>query len=234
MTRKWMFPILALVLALATAGEALAKEQFAYSVKFVCGYNPTNVGLSLDGKSEGEPPVKFGNYATEINIVWPEIYLEGETAFVFKHLLVLVDRGVPVGREPKVVPAHAYVDSVQLTSLSGTMDDCNRIAELLWGTVPTPYPLTIGYLVITSTHELDVTAVYTSQACSNWVNSPIRLDCLDNTGRQMGVSTSIDVRKVEGRKLLFPPPPPTGAAAPAIAPPAPPAAPTSPKISPKR
>jgi hypothetical protein len=66
---------------------------------------------------------------------------------------------VPVGREPKVVSAKTYFDSVQLSSLSGTMDDCNRIAELLWGAVPTPYPLTIGYLILTSAHELDVTAV---------------------------------------------------------------------------
>src|SRR5262249_5177774 len=156
-----------LILILTATGEALAKEQFAYSVKFVCGYNPTNVGLSLDGKSEGEPPVKFGNYATEINIVWPEIYLP-DTVFIVKHLLVRLDRVVPVGREPRVIPARSYIDSIQLTSLTGTMDDCNRIAELLWGAVPTPYPLTIGYLILTSTHELDVNAVYTAEACSNW------------------------------------------------------------------
>ena len=195
-----------LVLGLAGAQGAWAKEQFSYSVKFVCGYNPSNLGVSANGVTEGEPSVKFGNYATEINLVWPEIYLQ-ETNYVFKHLVVLVDRGKPVGREPNVVPARSYIDQVQLTSLTGTMDDCNRIAELLWGAVPTPYPITIGYLVITSTHELDVTAVYTAEACSNWVVSPVKLDCLDPTGKQQGVSVSIDVEKVDGRKLAFPPAP---------------------------
>jgi hypothetical protein len=201
--KRLMFVCAAIALGLASAQGAWAKEQFSYSVKFVCGYNPTNVGVSLGGVSEGEPSVKFGNYATEINLVWPEIYLN-ETNYVFKHLLVLVEKGFPVGREPKVVPARTYIDGVQLSPLSGTMDDCNRIAELLWGAVPTPFPLTIGYLVITSTHELDVTAVYTAETCSNWAFSPVKLECLDPTGRQQGVSVSIDVEKVEGRKLAFP------------------------------
>ena len=203
MKMKRMLACGMLVLGLAGAQGAWAKEQFSYSVKFVCGYNPTNLGVSATGVTEGEPSVKFGNYATEINLVWPEIYLQ-DTNYVFKHLLVLVDRGKPVGREPNVVQARSYIDQVQLTSLTGTMDDCNRIAELLWGAVPTPFPLTIGYLVITSTHELDVTAVYTAETCSNWAFSPVKLECLDPTGRQQGVSVSIDVEKVAGRKLAFP------------------------------
>lgn len=208
MLRKWTVLILVLVLGLAGAGMASAKEQYAYSVKFVCGYNPDNVGTLSNGLRGGEPPVKFGNYATEINLVWPEIYLTdptvGDRAFVFKHLVVLVDRGVPVGREPNVAPPRAYIDRIELTSLSATMDDCNRIAELLWGAVPTPFPLTIGYLVITSTHELDVTAVYTSQACSYWSKSPARLDCIDPSGALTGVSSSIDVERIPGRKLIIP------------------------------
>jgi len=203
MKMKRMLLCAMLALGLAGAQGAWAKEQFSYSVKFVCGYNPTNLGVSVDGKVEGEPSVKFGNYATEINLVWPEIYLH-ETNYIFKHLVVLVDKGKPVGREPNVVPARSYIDSIQLGPLSGTMDDCNRFAELLWGAVPTPYPLTIGYLVITSTHELDVTAVYTAETCSNWVNSPEKLECLDAHGQQQGVSVSIDVEKVDGRRLAFP------------------------------
>jgi hypothetical protein len=207
-----MVLVLILVLGLVAAQGVWAKEQYSYSVKFVCGYNPDNLGVSLDGKREGEPPVKFGNYATEINITWPEIYFT-DTNYVFKHLLVLVDKGVPVGREPKVVDAKAYIDSVQLRPLSGTMDDCNRIAELLWGAVPTPYPLTIGYLIITSVYDLDVTAVYTAETCSYWVKDPVRLTCLDPDGRQMGMSISENVVHVDGRKLSFP----SGAAAPAEA-----------------
>jgi hypothetical protein len=204
--KKWTFPIpvLALGLALALAGPAAAKEQYSYSVKFVCGYNPSNVGQSVTGKAEGEPSVKSGNYATEINLVWPEIYLGEERAFVFKHLVVLVDQGRPVGREPNVAAPRAYADSVELPSLSATMDDCNRIAELLWGAVPTPYPLTIGYLVLTTTHEIDVTAVYTAQTCSYWSKSPEKLECLDPEGQSTGVSVSIDVEKVTGRLLQLP------------------------------
>jgi hypothetical protein len=206
MSRKWIFPVLTLALCLIGSQAATAKEQYVYSVKFVCGYNPVNVGLSSAGTTAGEPPVKFGNYATEINIVWPELYFAGDptkTAFVSKHLIVLVENGRPVGREPNVIAARQYADSIFLTGLSGTMDDCNRIAELLWGAVPSPFPLTIGYLVLTSTHEIDVTAVYTSQACSQWSKSPLKLECLDANGAATGVSNSIDVERIEGRKLAF-------------------------------
>ena len=207
MSRKWIVSILILVLGLAGAGMASAKEQYVYSVKFVCGYNPDNVGISVSGAKEGEPSVKFGNYATEINIVWPEIYFANDphySAYVSKHLVVLVDRGRPVGREPNVAPGKLYADSIFLPAVSGTMDDCNRIAEILWGAVPSPYPLTIGYLVLASTHEIDVTAVYTSQACSYWSKSPDRLDCLDPNGASTGVSSSIDVERIPGRKLIIP------------------------------
>lgn len=207
MCRKCLVPALLLVLALWGAATASAKEQYVYSVKFVCGYNPENLGINMNtGAKEGEPPVKFGNYATEINIVWPEIYLTGpnDQAYVSKHLVVLVDRGRPVGREPNVAPPQRNADSITLTSLSGTMDDCNRIAELLWGAVPTPYPLTIGYLVLASTHEIDVTAVYTSQACSYWTKSTTKLECLDPNNNPASVSNSIDVERIPGRKLIIP------------------------------
>jgi hypothetical protein len=203
MSRKWILPILALVLFVIGAQAASAKEQYVYSVKFVCGYNDTNLGLDATGKQAGEPPVKFGNYATEINIGWPEIYVGERKVFIGKHLIVLVDKGKPVGREPNSIPAKQYIDTIELSGLSATMDDCNRIAELLWGAVPTPFPLTIGYLVLTSTHEIDVTAVYTSQACSYWTKSPEKLECLDPNGTAVGVSNSIEVEKIEGRKLLL-------------------------------
>src|SRR5262245_44058774 len=53
LNRMLVYAVIAL--GLAGAQGAWAKEQFSYSVKFVCGYNPTNVGISLEGKSEGEP-----------------------------------------------------------------------------------------------------------------------------------------------------------------------------------
>jgi hypothetical protein len=204
MSKKSLCLVAFLVVGLLGAQGASAKEQFSYTVKFVCGYNPTNVGMSSDQtRSEGEPPVKFGNYATEINITWPEIY-SLDVNDVFKHLMILVDKGVPVGREPRVVDSRQYIDHVQLRPLQGTMDDCNRIAELYWGAVPTPFPLLIGYLTITSVFELDVTAVYTAETCSNWVQSPDKLQCLDTTGQHQGVSISESVERVPSRRLIIP------------------------------
>ena len=201
--KPWMSAILALVIALVAAQAASAKYAYSYAVKFVCGYNPTNLGIDEAGNSTGEPPVKFGNYATEVNIYNFNIYENTGapiTATIEKRFIVLVKDGFPVGREPKVVDPSGY-DYIELKTSQSTMDDCNRIGQILWGKAPTPFPLTIGYLVILSTIELDVTAVYTSQACSNWVNSPEKLQCLDESGRQQGVSSSIHVNQVQGRKL---------------------------------
>jgi hypothetical protein len=189
------------LLVLAGAQAASAKYLYSYAVKFVCGYNNTNVGTS-NGSDAGEPTVKFGNYATDINIYNFNVDPNFPTdAIIGKDVIVLVDHGKPVGREPKFVKASA-ADGITLKSGEATMDDCNRIGELLWGAVPIPFPHMIGFLVIQSTVELDVTAVYTAQTCSNWVFSPEKLECLDATGRQQGVSLAIDVRQVTGHKLF--------------------------------
>ncbi|MFY9823721.1 MAG: hypothetical protein WAM82_20235 [Thermoanaerobaculia bacterium] len=209
MSRKvFIHGVVALLLALAGAQAASAKYLYSYAVKFVCGYNPTNVGLTTNTAgqqvSQGEPTVKFGNYATDINIfnfnVDPSLPTD---AIIQKNLILLVSKGDPVGREPKVASTFT-VDNITLKSQEATMDDCNRIGELIWGpgNIPTPFPLMIGFLVIQSTVELDITAVYTSQACSNWVVSTTKLDCLDATGRQQGVSSSIHVNQVTGHKLF--------------------------------
>lgn len=203
MSRKPM-ALVAVVLSLGLLGAqaATAKYSYSYSVKFVCGYNPSNVGLSSDlSKKEGEPSVKFGNYATEINIVNADPNQITETATVDKSILLFVYKGEPVGREPKVVDAKKF-DHIELRPMQGTMDDCNKIGEYLWGSSPNPFPLVIGYLVIASTQELDVTAVYTAQTCSFWYKSDKALECLDPDGRSQGMSVSIDVEKVPGRNLI--------------------------------
>lgn len=189
------------VLALAGAQAASAKYLYSYAVKFVCGYNNTNIGSS-GGNDAGEPTVKFGNYATDINIynfnVNPDLPPD---ATIRKDVLILVDHGKPVGREPKVVKSTA-ADGILLRSGEATMDDCNRIGELLFPAgVPIPFPHMIGFLVIQSTVELDVTAVYTAEVCSNWVVSPEKLACLDESGREQGVGLSIDVDQVTGHRL---------------------------------
>jgi hypothetical protein len=209
MSRKvWIQGIALLLLALVGTQAASAKYLYSYAVKFVCGYNPTNVGLTTLPTgveiSVGEPTVKFGNYATDINIFNFNVDTSFPTdAIIQKNLILLVDRGKPVGREPRAVGTTA-IDNITLTSQQATMDDCNRIGELLWGPggIPTPFPLTIGFLVIQSTVELDITGVYTSQACSNWVVSTGKLDCLDPNQRQQGVSSAIDVHQITGHKLF--------------------------------
>jgi len=206
MSRKvMMHGALVAILALAGAQAASAKILYSYAVKFVCGYNPDNVGTYGDllDKRGGEPTVKSGNYATDINIYNFNIYGDqtGIPPILEKRVLLLVDKGVPVGREPRTVGASGG-ETINLPYGNATMDDCNRIAELIWGAVPTPYPLTIGFLVVGSTIELDVTAVYTAQTCSNWLASPVKLECLDPTGKQTSGSISIDVDQVSGHKLF--------------------------------
>jgi len=91
-----------------------------------------------------------------------------------------------------------------LQSMQATMDDCNRIAELIYGVgaVPTPMPLLIGFLVLESNVDLSVTAVYTAETCSHWISSPDRLECLDPDGRHQGVGISIDVEQIKSRQLF--------------------------------
>ena len=198
--RSLLSGFLALAIALTAAQAASAKYQYSYAVKFVCGYNPSNLGYDDAGAQAGEAEVKFGNYATEINTYNFNIYSD-VSATLEKRFLLLVRSGFPIGREPKTVDATGF-DSIELKPGQATLDDCNRISRILYGTVLTPMPLTIGYLVILSTHELDVTAVYTSQVCSNWLASPTRLDCLDGTGKQQGVSSSIHVNQITGHTLF--------------------------------
>jgi len=43
------------------------------------------------------------------------------------------------------------------------MDDCCRIAELIFGEKPaSPLPLTVGFLELTASADIAVTAVYTT------------------------------------------------------------------------
>jgi hypothetical protein len=191
--------------ALSTA-PAQAKPQWSYAVKFVCGFNPSNVGTSLGGEKQGEPTVKLGNYATDINIYNPDVVVDPDNPDnqLFKYVLVLVARGDQIlGREPKRVESTGF-DYITLPPGSSTMDDCNRIGELIYGTPPpTPFPLTIGYFVIKSVHELDVTAVYTSELCNSWASDPKTLECLsDSPEKANGVSISQDVEQIVGKKLF--------------------------------
>lgn len=129
-------------------------KTYTYSVKFVCGMNKkTTVDFSQ---------VLRGAYSTEINIH----NVSNLIAPLQKRLLVLVKDGLALGREPKSVGVTA-VDAITLPPDWATMDDCQRIGELVYQMQPglpfTSMPLTIGFLEIISPVELRVDAVYTTQ-----------------------------------------------------------------------
>lgn len=186
------------------AQPAQAKLQYSYAVKFVCGYSPSNVGVFTDADQTvgGEATVKAGNYATEINIFNPS-----QENFLLKKFLLLVQEGKPVGREPQVV-APSLHDEIILPNCTATMDDCNRIAELFYGGpagVPSPLPLFVGFLVVQSSYELDLTAVYTAETCSDSVTLGGAGMCSTPPGvngvAAFGVDMTIDVEQIKGRKI---------------------------------
>jgi hypothetical protein len=160
---RWKIGAAVLGVASLTSFAAPAQEPplaaasvplFSYGVKYVCG-------LQKPTGEPGEPAVKPGNYATEINILNPNFV---KTA-IRKRVLVLVDHGRPVGREPEQVKPRG-TDSIDLEAGNATMDDCNHLWQLVYPNLPLPVPMPplIGYLWIVSREALDVTAVYTAAA----------------------------------------------------------------------
>lgn len=145
----------AVVLTSPIPASAQTTPLFNYSVKFVCG-----VQKPISPNDPGEPPVKPGNYATEINI--HNIQFSQQSAF--KQVVLVVKGGEPVGREPRVQPPTNFV-AVPMPPRNAMMDDCNQLWEMAFpGSVaPNPMPLTIGYLSIITIAEMHVDAVYTTQ-----------------------------------------------------------------------
>lgn len=172
--------------------------RFVYSVKFVCGYQQPLV--DVPGQvSFGEPIVKPGNYATEINIH----NYNFRTAELRKKLVLLVQptadgKEQKVIREPEVTgPLTNAAGVVQWDKLAlrndyATMDDCNRFWRWTYPNAvpPSPFPLMIGYLVIYSSLDLDVDAVYTAAAPG--------LPGKESQG------ISIDVERVAGKRVFVP------------------------------
>jgi hypothetical protein len=190
---------LALVAVVFSAAEAGAQTlpRLSYSVKFVCG-------LQRPSQEPGETVVKPGNYATEINILNP---FEGRSP-IRKRVILLVDEGKAIGREPEQQGPRGF-DSIVLAPLFATMDDCNRLWTLTHpgAALPSPMPLTIGFLVLESLRELDVDAVYTT-ATPGFPGT-------------LNQGISIDVERVPVRRLpvVQPAPTPTLPPPPTIAPP---------------
>jgi len=162
------------------------KYMWNYSVKFVCGVQRRP---DPGAQFKGEPTVKPGNYATDINI---HNYSYREVP-VLKKVLVLVDKNGAVGREPNKVEPRAR-DVIKLGPDYATMDDCNRIWQLIDPQLqPGPAPLTIGYLVILSPIDLDIDAVYTAEVPENVLSGDVE-----------PTSLSIDVERVPGKRVFVP------------------------------
>jgi len=190
--------ILARPLSIANASGSLLGVQAApnsqtvtgtyywsYAAKFVCGYqSPT---LATGKPVPGEPVVKPGNYATDINIQNPNFKVVPLT----KRIIVLVDGDV-VRREPISVGSSAS-DAIELQGDFATLDDCNK----LWlkthpqtTVLPTPMSLFIGYLVILSPLDLNVNAVFTANA--------------SGVAGSVPTSASIDVLTITGKRVFLP------------------------------
>jgi hypothetical protein len=131
---------------------ACAERGFVYAVKFVCGEQPAD--------SCGCTPLQPGRYATQVNITNPN-FKEVE---LHKRFIPLVLAGAALGREPRVAAPRAE-DKLILPPHNATMDDCCRISELLLGGPGSAAaPLTLGWLEISASAELSVTAVYTTSS----------------------------------------------------------------------
>jgi len=163
----------------------LGRQFWSFSAKFVCGEQPAD---QSDQPTAGEPAVKPGNYATEINIHNPH-YL-GPIQIRQKALL-LVDRGAPVGRAPGTAKPQAFSPLFALPDDGATMMDCNGIWELLnpGTTPPAPMPLMIGYLVIVSPANLDVVDVMTATTATSNLEPA-------------GIAITTDA--VQGKRVLIP------------------------------
>jgi hypothetical protein len=172
--------------------------RFVYSTKFVCGYQPPLIDQP-GVPNRGEPVVKPGNYATEINIH----NYNFKVVELRKKILLLVrpsadGQDQDVVREPRttgpVTNAAGVVvwETIKLENDFATLDDCNRFWRWTYPTVPppVPFPLMVGYLVIYSPVDLDVDAVYTAAA-----PGPVSRD---------SQSVSIDVERVQGKRVFVP------------------------------
>lgn len=179
------------------AAQPAAAQTYSYAAKFVCGFNRSNAGYGVPGEFGGEAIVKIGNYATEINIFNPS-----PDADISKRVLVLYDDQAfwpPVGREPNIVfPTGG--EAIPLPNFAATMDDCNKIYQLLGIPLFVPPPLLVGFLVIQSNQPLDVVAVYTTEICSDWTILGANGMCTNGNG-SFGAGLSIDVEQVAERRL---------------------------------
>ena len=208
MSRKYLIPALLVVQVVvflllasvfirqpaASASSAAApqdrpQEQLAangtylwsYAAKFVCGQQ-----APLPQGAPGEPVVKPGNYASDINIHNPSYRL----VKLDKKFIVMVENGQAIAAEPQSTEPRRII-TMTLGADMATMDDCNTLWKYIFPTgVPSPRPLTVGYLVILSPTDLDVDVVYTAAAPGDVAT--------------LQQSDSIDVERVTGKRIFVP------------------------------
>lgn len=170
---------------------------WSYATKFVCGFQDQPAAGLV-----GEPPVKPGNYATEINIHNPNYKTLATGGLpIYKKLVVLVGTA-PTGdpnqpeapfawREPETARPGKF-EKVTLGPDYATMDDCDAIWRMANATgIPlVPGRLTIGYLVTISALELDIDAVYTAEVPGHLGTTPTGI--------------SIDVERTTGKRITLP------------------------------
>jgi hypothetical protein len=164
-----------------------ARTFWSFAAKFVCGEQ----AAEQEGQPvSGEPVVRPGSYATEINIHNPQY--RGPIQIRTK-VLLLVDRGQAVGRVPSTVEPPAFSPLFALPDDSATMEDCTSIWERLNpGTpAPAPMPLMVGYLVIVSPANLDVVSVMTATAStSNLEPAGIAMQTVAVEGKRVQIPAS--------------------------------------------
>ena len=138
-----------------------------YSVKYVCGVN-----------KESEHTVRPGIYSTDINIH----NYHDEVVRVKKYVVPTVIGEKAIAREPRFMQSKK-TETIVLEPHAVTMDDCHRIFELVFGDRPySRSPFSIGFLVVMSTRDLNITAVYTATDLES-------------------KSLSMDVEQVKGKKI---------------------------------
>ncbi len=173
----------------ATAPQDSPQEQatinglylWSYAAKFVCGQQ-----TPLPQGTLGEPVVKPGNYATDINIHNPTYRVTP----LRKKFMVLVENGQAIAAEPNSTEPRRII-TMTLGADMATMDDCNTLWKYIYPAgIPAGRPLTVGYLVILSPVDLDVDVVYTASAPGDVA--------------AISQSISIDEERVTGKRIFVP------------------------------
>ncbi len=150
--KKYVIIVAAAFSVMAAIGQARAQvsPSFVYSVKYLCGLSTVS---STQFLPPVEPTVKPGNYATSVNI----------HNYHTKGFVILKKAVISGGRIGKL--AGQDIGPNQALNV-----DCSQIVRAIPpGPAPLP-PFIEGFVEIVSPLQLSVTAVYTTQTCTNPAN----------------------------------------------------------------